>query len=183
MALHTEAFKMAFRVFLTAVEPLPTKFEDAGTKWAELYAGYAANAQADTANAQATTHPTHASIDTAANDLGGALADAFRAATSAAHLAAGMAAAFSTFWQAVKFEAKTEAGEVFATGNATNPGSPSSLQNKLSLFFSAFDPKANPPATAEHQAESIASLFDEWTRTVTVVNVINGQTMPAVELS
>lgn len=170
MALNKADFQQAFVDFFTAVQALPATFETAGEKWASLYAAYATNALAG------VTLPTHASIVTAQDTLGKALAKAFESVASGRDLAPKMAEAFSVFWQAIVFEARA------AIGKVTEPHL-LDLQNSLAGFFFSFDPKANPPTTAEQQANDLVSRFDAWTQTVTVVNTISGQIQPAVTLT
>lgn len=174
MTLDSEAFKRAFRDFFTTVESLPTSFDDAGMKWANLYAAYAKAAQAG------ATKPVSAAIDAQAKALGGALAGIFATphdSSGLAMLASQIASAFTAFWPPVGFLAPG------VVGVATSP-LPAALIGSLADFFLSGNPASGPRPTGSEQADRMVTLLDGWTRTVTVVNTPAGAPpLPPVPLA
>lgn len=176
MTLDTQQLQNALGDFFIGTSPLPATVDEAGTAWASVYRRFAETAQAD------PTAPTRTSLDAAASSLAFDLAESFRSTNQADGLTLSMAKAFSEFWPRVRFQAKLQSGEVFATGEATSPDS-QQLQRDLKALFAAGDLTADPLETARQQAGRMASLLGAWTHTVTVVNTINGQVQPAVALA
>jgi hypothetical protein len=148
----------------------PTTDAAAGKRWGDLYAAYAKDAKAP---------PTEPPVDEV-NTAGGALATALATAFSAARVAvpphyptlvASMVAAFTVFWLPIHFASATPP----ATGQAASPAG--TLTTELTNFF-----EAGPSSDAAAQAESLAAILHKWTKSVTVINTINGVAQPAVNL-
>lgn len=179
MALDLTRLQEGFRALFGGESPLAATFEAAGATWASVYIGFATTAEAVAVRA---TTPTPASLHTARSQLGKDLATAFAAVTRAADLTPRVAKAFTDFWPDVAFHMLSESGDVLATGKATSPDSQKLLED-LNRLFDAVDLTAEPLEIARQQADGIASVLAAWTHTVTVVNVINGQSQPAVRLT
>lgn len=148
----------------------PTTDAAAGQRWGDLYAAYAKDAKAP------PTEPVAGEVTTAGGALATALASAFAAARDAGPphyltLVASMVTAFTAFWPPIHFVSTTPP----ATGQAASP--PGTLTNDLKDFFAA-----GPSSDAAAQAESLSAILHAWTKSVTVINTINGIAQPAVNL-
>jgi len=140
----------------------PLTAVDAGTRWANAYAGYASSAVA------APTLPTPADITAAGGVLATALGSAFTAALGAASpyyptLVSSMVSAFAVFWPSVHFLAPG------VVGVAVSPAA-AALTTSLTNFFVAGNPTSGPGPSSDSEANSLGSILHTWTTTVLVTN-------------
>jgi hypothetical protein len=135
----------------------PVDVGEAGNRWASAYRSYAEKAMAG------PTSPDPAKVSTAESALADALAKGFTAAAGAGGVTAlttAMSVAFPAFWTAISFIGPSVTGVVSQALPGALPG----------LLAAAFAVGLMPGATAESQANVIASALDTWTRTVMVIN-------------
>jgi hypothetical protein len=137
----------------------PADVAEAGARWAEAYAGYAAAAVAG------ATAPGPGLIAAAQQSLATALAAAIRSGnTDNAPPLAAMETGFDAFWAGMAFLGPG------VTGAVTLVPVPPALADAIKNVFDAG--LASPPPTTADQASSLAGALHDWTTQVTVTNVV-----------
>lgn len=182
MTLDVDALSSSLRDLFAGTDRAagyPTTDDDAATRWAAIYADYAADAIA------VATAPVATAVTAARDVLATALQTGFHHALAAAApryptLVSAMASAFTAFWPAVPFQSPE--GVPVVLGVAVSP-LPDQLSSDLTQFFAAGNPASGSPPSGDSQAASLAAILHDWTQTVRVTNTTATGTTTTVPLA